>query len=105
MFQFLKKISRETIFTIIGVLFVIIIAAVAFYAINFLMTKMEISFEQEGSGAQGVTMFNLEGLKALGLIKENKEQPIQTFGTTEVGTTTGQVATTTESATTSEPKR
>lgn len=102
--QFLKKIRRETIFTIIGALFAIIIVTVAVYVINFLASEVKISLEETGVGKQGIIRFNLEGLKALGLIKD-KEQPIQTSTTTEAGTTTGQVATTTESATTSNPKR
>lgn len=102
--QFLKKIRRETIFAIIGVLFAIIIVTVVVYTVNFLATEIKISLEETGADTQRVTRFNLEGLKGLGLIKENKEQPasesvatttpIQAATTTEVGTTT-----------TSKPKR
>ena len=103
--QFLKKIRRETIFTIIGSLFAIIIVTVVVSAINFLATEVKISLEEAGAGRQDVIKFNLEGLKTLGVIKENKEEPIQTFGATEAGTTTGNIATTTQSATTSNTKR
>ncbi len=104
--QFLKKIKRETTFTVIGSSLAIIIVTVVVYTINFLATEVKISIEETGAGRQDVTKFNLEGLKALGLIKEGKEQLIQAPTATEVGTTTtSRVATTTESATTSNTKR
>lgn len=108
MFQFLKKIKLETIFAAIGILSLIIIASVSFYAINFLVRQVEVSLEQAGTDTQKITRFNLDGLKALGIIKESgggspseevvtsSPTPTATLPAAIIPTSTEEVGTTTE---------
>ncbi len=60
---------QELIFIIIGVLLLLLTVGFIIYSINFLVKNTRDVLDQESVKAKEVIMFNLEGLKKLGIVK------------------------------------
>lgn len=60
---------REIIFTLTGILLLLLIAGIAVYLITFLLDNVRAALDQNLITNQEVIRFNLKGLEELNLIK------------------------------------
>ncbi|MBI4993870.1 hypothetical protein HZC33_02865 [Candidatus Wolfebacteria bacterium] len=64
------KNKKEIIFIVVGITLLVILIAFGFYSINFLIIKINDSFNIGAVGLEGAQRINFEGLKKIGIIKE-----------------------------------